>query len=275
MKDLQGKTAVVTGAASGIGLAMTEEFLAASMNVVMADIEEGPLVTEAERFGSGSRILAVTCDVADYESVERLRDETVREFGSAHVLCNNAGVAPGGPMLETTADDWKWVLDVNVAGVAHGVIAFGPLMKAQDDGHIVNTASMAGHVTSQMLGAYCASKHAVVGLSESLYRELEDTNVGVSVLCPEFVKTAIFESERNRPNPTRRTAEQQEMMGMMKERMFETAISTSSVSADVLSAILEDRFWIFTHEGSVEMTRLRTEEIEAGHNPTPWVPAGS
>ena len=206
MRDLDGKVAVVTGAASGIGRALADAFGAAGMGLVLADVEADPLVAAAAELGSrGVDAHAVVTDVAQADQVEALAVAAEDRFGAAHVVCNNAGVAPIGPVLETRLEDWRWVFDVNLFGVVHGIQAFGPRLVAQGEGHIVNTASSGGLITVPGFGAYVATKHAVVGLSETLYQELAGTGVGVSVLCPGLVATQIFESERNRPR--RRGAE--------------------------------------------------------------------
>ena len=279
MEQLEGKTAVITGAASGIGFAMTEQFLRDGMRVVMADIEEGALVAAAERLtasgGAASRaedVLAVPTDVTDIASVHNLRDEALRAYGAVHVVCNNAGVAPGGPMLETTADDWAWVMGVNVNGVAHGVVTFGPLLVEQGEGHIVNTASIAGFISTEVLGLYCASKHAVVGLTESLWRELQGTGVGVSVLCPNLVKTQIFESERNRPAAVTQTASQTETMGMLRETIDAVGLGPDVVAAAVADGIRANRFWILTHPGSEDLPGIRAEDVRLGRDPSPPFP---
>lgn len=269
MKDLKGKTAVVTGAASGIGLAMCERFLAEGMNVVLADVAAEALEREASRLdGAGASTLAVPTDVRRMEDVQALADRTLERFGAVHVLCNNAGVAPGGPMLDTTPEDWRWVLDVNVLGVGYGVLAFAPLMVEAGEGHIVNTASEAGLVTNSALGVYCASKHAVVGLTESLYRELEETPVGVSVVCPNLVRTEIFHSERNRDDGIEERPKGLAVMGMLREALVAMGIQPADVADKVVEAIKKDRFWVFTHPETPERATQRAADIEQGRNPT-------
>lgn len=269
MLELKDKVAVVTGGASGIGLAVVEQFIAEGMRVVLADIEPKTLQREVTRLAdAGSDVLGVECDVRDASSVEALRDQTLSHYGAVHVVMNNAGVCPIGPMLETTPDDWRWVFDVNVMGVAHGVLAFAPLMRDAGEGHIVNTASEAGLVTATTLGAYCASKHAVVGLSEALCRELEGTGVGVSVLCPNLVRTRIFESERNRETMPNLSPQQTSDTGALREAISEMGIGTDKVALDVVEAIRAERFWVFTHEFSVASAKARYDDIEAGRNPT-------
>jgi NAD(P)-dependent dehydrogenase (short-subunit alcohol dehydrogenase family) len=267
---------VVTGGASGIGLALVERFAAEGMKVVASDVEEGALAKEVSRLATaGADVLGVRTDVRDPASVRALADETLRRYGAVHVVCNNAGVAPTGPMLEASPEDWRWVIDVNVLGVAYGVHAFAPILRAQGEGHIVNTASEAGLVSSAMLGAYVASKHAVVGLSESLYRELEGSGVGVSVLCPNLVRTKIFHSERNRSDGVELTARQQAAISPLREMIQQAGIAPAKVAGDVVDAIRSGRFWIFTHPQTRDYARRRFEDIEADRNPTdPYRAAG-
>lgn len=269
MKDLENKVAVVTGAASGIGLALAERLLAEGMKVVMADVEQGALTKEASRLDpSGDRVLAVAVDVRDYDAVEALADQTVERFGGVHLLCNNAGVCPGGPMLDTTPEDWRWVMDVNVLGVGYGVRAFAPRMVEAGEGHIVNTASEAGLVTNPMLGIYCASKHAVVGLTEALFRELEDTPVGVSVVCPNLVRTGIFHSERNRDDGVEERPRGVAVMAPLREALVSMGLQPADVADKVVQAVRENRFWVFTHEETPDRAVVRAEDIRANRNPS-------
>ncbi|MCR9096036.1 MAG: SDR family NAD(P)-dependent oxidoreductase [bacterium] len=269
MQDFQGKVAVVTGAASGIGLGVTERFVEEGMKVVMADVEKGSLDREVARLSeAGGDVLGVICDVRDPQSVQDLADRTLEHYGAVHVVFNNAGVAPGGPMLETTPEDWKWIVDVNVLGVAYGVTTFGPIMKEAGEGHIINTASEAGHVSSAVLGMYTATKHAVVGLSESLYRELEGTGVSVHCLCPNLVNTGIFHSERNRDDGAEMTAAQTATMAPLREAITEMGITPAQVAGDIVEAMKQDKFWIFTHDITKQGLKVRYEDIAADRNPT-------
>jgi NAD(P)-dependent dehydrogenase (short-subunit alcohol dehydrogenase family) len=269
VSDLNGKTAVVTGAASGIGLALTERFVGEGAKVVMADVEELALAREATRLQrAGADVLAVLTDVTDPAQVENLRDQALSQYGAVHVVCNNAGVAPAGPMLTTTAADWRWIVDVNVLGVAHGVITFGPLLVEQGEGHIVNTASEAGLVTTPTLGMYCATKHAVVGLSESLYHELMPQGIGVSCLCPNLVKTGIFHSERNRPHGIDLTAQEHAVISPLRESLEAMGIPPSQVATDVVDAVRSGKFWIFTHPVTKPVAFGRYEDLQADRNPT-------
>lgn len=269
MKELKGKVAVVTGAASGIGFAMTERFVAEGMQVVMADVEEEVLAASASQFESaGANVLGVLCDVSDPAAVQDLASQTLSVYGGVQVVCNNAGVGPAGPMLETTPEEWEWIVGVNVLGVAHGVTAFGPLMVEAGEGHIVNTASEAGLVTNGVLGMYCATKHAVVGLSESLWWELHPQGVGVSCLCPNLVNTRIFHSERNRPYGVELTATQNAIITPLRETLSARGIAPAQVASDVVDAITQDRFWVFTHEITPAAAAVRFTDIEARRNPT-------
>ncbi len=255
MQELAGRIAVVTGGASGIGKAMAKRFADAGMHVVIADIEDAPLQAAADELG----VVGVRTDVADAASVQALADAVVERFGTAHVLCNNAGVGGGGVISSCTLNDWKWVLDVNLWGVIHGLHSFLPLLLANDDGgHLVNTASMAGLTAWPGIGPYNASKYAVVGISETLRVELRDTPVGVSVLCPGVVNTNIFESQRNRPaelkNPTRNPgarAANSQVIAM-------TGIDASVVADHVHDAIVDDRFWVITHPELLTHVEERT-----------------
>ena len=269
MKELNGKVAVVTGAASGIGLAMTEQFASEGMQVVMADVEEEALAASASQLeAAGADVLGVLCDVSDAASVKNLAEQTLSAYGGVHVVCNNAGVGPAGLMLETTPEEWEWIVGVNVMGVAHGVTTFGPLLVEAGEGHIVNTASEAGLVTNSALGMYCATKHAVVGLSESLWREVHPQGVGVSCLCPNLVDTRIFHSERNRPYEAELTATQNAIITPMREMLSVRGIAPSQVAANVVDAIVQDRFWVFTHDITPEAAAVRFTDIEARRNPT-------
>lgn len=269
MQDLEGKVAVVTGGAGGIGLAMTERFVAAGMRVVLADIEEEALSREASRLeATGADVTGVLTDVRDPAAVEALADHALSHFGAVHVLCNNAGVGPGGPMVETTPADWQWTVEVNVLGVAYGVTAFAKRFVEQGEGHIVNTASEAGLVTNAALGMYCATKHAVVGLSEALWREVHPHGVGVSVLCPNLVDTRIFESERNRTDGVTLTPAAAATMAPLREMIGVIGIAPADVADEVHAAILADRFWILTHDLTLPAAARRFDDLANGRNPT-------
>ena len=196
MEEFEGKLAVVTGAASGIGAALARRFASEGMRVVLADVEEGPLHDVAATLAAdGAEVLAVPTDVSRGEDVDRLAAQTAAAFGPVHVLCNNAGVGAGGMLTDLTTSDWEWVLGVNLWGVIHGLRAFLPGMMAHgDEGHIVNTASLAGLGPAPLLAPYAMTKHAVVGLSSSLRIEAKRYGVRVSVLCPAAIETPLLDS---------------------------------------------------------------------------------
>lgn len=269
MDDFTGRVAVITGAASGIGLGVAERFLAEGMKVVMADIEQQSLDREVRRLSAdGGDVLGVLCDVRDPTSVSELAATTLSSYGAVHVVMNNAGVAPAGPMLEATADDWRWIVEVNLLGVAYGITAFGPILRDAGEGHIINTASEAGHVTSAVLGMYSATKHAVVGMTESLHRELEGTGVSAHCLCPNLVTTKIFHSERNRDGDSEMTAAQTAAIAPLREAVTAKGITAGQVAGDIVEAMRQDQFWIFTHDITKQALQVRPADIEAGRNPT-------
>ncbi len=259
MKDVAGKVAFITGGASGMGLAMARSFSAAGMKVVIADIEEAALErVEAEFEKSNADVLALQVDVTDRNAMEQAARRTEAAFDKVHVVCNNAGVAVGGPLDAMDYKDWDWVMGVNLAGVINGVQTFVNRIKAHGEGgHIVNTASMAGHMAIPGLGVYNTTKFAVVGLSETMRADLEPHDIGVSVLCPGVVSTGIFDSGRNRPvdlkteNDTASLvltadvadAERAERL----QQIFSTALDAALVGDMVLAAIQANDPYIFTH----------------------------
>lgn len=271
MKELSKRVAVVTGAASGIGFAMCERFAQDQMSVVMADIEEGPLAVAADKIRSmGVEVLARRIDVAKADELEALAVDTFARFGAAHVLCNNAGVGGGGAQATLSVAEWNWVLGVNLHGVVHGIASFLPRMLASgEEGHIVNTASMAGHLSFEGMGPYNASKYAVVGISESLFHELAGTNIGVSALCPGWVNTRIGESGRNRPAELGERVMRPEDAERAEyvRTVLAAGLSPAAIAIMVHDAILSNRFWIFSHPDMLAAVRNRTDEILAGRNP--------
>jgi NAD(P)-dependent dehydrogenase (short-subunit alcohol dehydrogenase family) len=270
--------AVVTGAASGIGLGLCERFAAEGMRVVMADVEEPALREAAVRLsGQGAEVLAVTTDVAKAEQVEALRDKAVQAFGAVHVLCNNAGVGgPHGPLWQATRGDWEWVLGVNLWGVIHGIQAFVPVLLEQDAAHIVNTASVFG-IFAGALGPYGISKHAVVSLTETLYFSLRErgARVGVSVLCPGAVRTRFGSSARNRPAEAGPSADSDATERASEEqfnRLLAAAKQPNEVAELVVRGIRDSRFYILTSDNRNAAIRRRSEEILAGGPPAPPFP---
>lgn len=269
-----GRVAVVTGAASGIGFAMSERFAREGMRVVMADIEEPALAEAAEvLIGRGAQVLPVPTDVASSEQVDALRDRALEAFGAVHVLCSNAGVTGLGRSLwEMSRSDWDWVLGVNLWGVINGIRSFVPVLREQDAAHIVNTASVAGLVAGT-LGPYSVTKHAVVALSEALYVQLLQygAHVGVSVLCPGWVKTQILNSDRNRPAELEPPPEPDPAWAAARElarQMVESGIEPVEVAIQVVDAIRAGRFYVLTHPEMNDAIRRRTENVLAGGPPS-------
>ena len=264
MKELQGKVAAVTGAASGLGRALALAFAREGMHLALADVDEGGLKQTQEKIDAHSFTMRV--DVSRAADVDRFCEETRSRLGGVHVVCNNAGVSPLGAVWEHNAADWQWILGVNLWGVIHGVRAFAPQLIAQNEGHIVNTASVAGLISPPGSGAYNATKHAVVALSETLHHDLRERNsaVGVSVLCPAYVPTRITESERNRPVDLPSSEKSKETLA--REAMLRKAVTSGKVSADqvaqaVVAAVKEERFYILTHPRIKGAIQTRMEDI--------------
>ena len=277
MKDLAGRTAVITGAASGMGRAFAERFADAGMNIVLADVEV-PRLEEATAgvTARGVEAIAVPTDVSDADAVDRLRDAALARFGKVNVVCNNAGVAGSLTGVGVDLNDWRWVLGVNLWGVVHGHRSFLPHLLEHGDGHIVNTASMAGHFPGH--GPYAASKWAVVSMSEGLFQQLraQGSTVGVSCLCPGWVATDIGRSDRNRPEwAAPRALEEQpvdDRAAAMREFVLDqlnSGMPPAQVADLVHDAVVDDRFWIFTDMAMVAALEPRYRAILAAENPPP------
>jgi NAD(P)-dependent dehydrogenase (short-subunit alcohol dehydrogenase family) len=263
-QELAGRAAVITGGGSGLGRAMAERFAAAGMRVVVADVDEpGMQETVTALVDRGHEAVAVRTDVTDADDVERLAVAVEERFGAVHLLCNNAGVVKSAPVWDLTLDDWKWVLDVDLWGVIHGVRSFLPrMLSAGQGGHVVNTASMAGLLPMPRLAAYAAAKAGVIALSESLQHDLDaaGADIGVSVFCPGFIPTRITDSARNRPerlSRTRPSTGRRTTAGVAARMTAEQAVE------QVLEAVVTRRFWVLTHEEYRPVIARRAERIGA------------
>jgi NAD(P)-dependent dehydrogenase (short-subunit alcohol dehydrogenase family) len=279
VRELGGKVAVVTGAASGIGLALARRFAREQMRLVLADVEEPALDTAVEELRrGGAEVLGAVTDVSDAGQVQALADATIERFGAVHVVCNNAGVGAGGLSWEAPLATWEWVLGVNLWGVVHGIRSFVPLLVEQGEGHVVNTASVAGLVAPPFMGPYSASKHAVVAISETLLHELRflGSDVGVSVVCPGWVRTRIAESERNRPAPLAVTdGESDAAMRAVLASAIEGGMAPEQVAEHVHGAVRDGRFWVLTHDEAdvwVRAVAARLDSVAQRSNPTPVLP---
>jgi NAD(P)-dependent dehydrogenase (short-subunit alcohol dehydrogenase family) len=254
MRELAGKTAFVTGGAGGIGFALGRALAEAGMKVMLADIETEALTAAVNSLHNvGPAVRGIICDVAEAASVDRAAKETIEAFGNVHVVCNNAGVAAAGGIDNISLDNWRWVIDVNLMGVLHGIRAFLPHIRAHGEGgHFVNTASMAGMSGGLGFSPYTAAKFAVVGMSEGLAQQLRPHGIGVSVLCPHFVRTRIDESGRNRqqrygetqtPDPASPAGQ---MLALITASIA-AGLDPADVAARVLAAIRDDELYVFTH----------------------------
>jgi NAD(P)-dependent dehydrogenase (short-subunit alcohol dehydrogenase family) len=278
MELTAGKVAVVTGAASGIGLALAERFARAGLDVVLADVEQPALQAASEKVaGLGVKTLAVPTDVSDEAAVSALAAAAIDRFGAVHVVCNNAGVASFGDPWFGPLSAWEWVLGVNLWGVIHGIRAFLPVLAGQGEGHIVNTASIAGLIPG--LGpSYDATKHAVVAISEDLYQAMNVAMlpIGVSVLCPGWVRTSVVQADRNWPEklgevPSR--AVTAEVTVPHVQRAVDEGMAPAAVADLVADAITANRFWVFTDPRFTQIALDRWQRIAEGHNPQTGVDA--
>ena len=279
ISDFKGKTAVLTGGASGFGLECARIGASLGMNLVIVDVQADALKQAHDELKSlGATVMAKKVDVSNADAMQGLASAVFERFGAPHFVFNNAGVGAGGLVWENTVEDWEWLLGVNLWGVIHGVRLFTPMMleAAKQDphyqGHIVNTASMAGLLTPPNMGIYNVTKHAVVSLTETLYQDLKlvSDQVSASVLCPYFVPTGINNSERNRPEGLKPQAlTQSQLIG---QAMSNKAVSSGKVSAEqvaqmVFDAILADQFYIYSHPKALGNAQTRFDAIVHGHNP--------
>ena len=269
MKNLKDKVAVITGGASGLGFAMAQRFAQEGVKIVLADIEDGPLQTAVGKVEkAGVDTLGIKCDVSVGEDVENVAHQTIKHFGSINIVCNNAGVAPSGLIWEHSTKDWEWAMGPNVWGVIHGIRVFTPILLSQkEEGHIVNTASVAGLMSFNGMGLYCTTKHAVVTMTECLHHDLTNVSehVRCSVLCPAYVPTGIANSERNRPDSLREERTKSEGELRMEENLKQAVesgkISAAQVADQVLQSIREKHFYILTHSKIKPAIETRFQDI--------------
>jgi NAD(P)-dependent dehydrogenase (short-subunit alcohol dehydrogenase family) len=286
MNTFQGKVAVITGAASGIGRALAERCVQEGMKVVLADVEEQALQqTRRELAAQGGETLAIQTDVSQADAVERLARLAFETYSAVHLLFNNAGVGAGKSAWESTLADWEWVLGVNLYGVIHGIRSFVPrMLESGAEGYIVNTASLAGLTSSPGLSVYMASKHAVVSLTETLYHELtlRGAHIGVSVLCPGFVKTRIQDAERNRParlqnaaeapvSPGQQPSQAEQKGGQMLQQAIREGMSPQQLADMTFAAMREGRFYIYPPEFKAGI-QVHMDDILTPRNPTLLLP---
>jgi NAD(P)-dependent dehydrogenase (short-subunit alcohol dehydrogenase family) len=278
MQEFEGKVAVITGAASGIGRALTEKCIAEGMHVVMADIEEAILTEVSAKLQAttNNKVLPVVTNVALESELRNVLKEALDNFDGVHLLFNNAGVGGGGNAWTATQKDWDWVLGVNLWSVIYGLRIFVPQMISQNTPcHIVNTASVAGLIGGSTNALYSATKHGVVALTENLFRDLHDENtqIGCSVLCPGFVNTNIFDSGRNRPEdlqnqaaPVAPTKEDEQRVAMFRE-VLKQGMQPEDIAEVVFDGIRNDRLYVLSHDHFNDMIKLRADNITSGNNP--------
>ncbi len=281
ISDFKNKTAVLTGAGSGFGLECARIGARLGMNLVLADVQQDALdKSVAEMQAAGAQVLAMRVDVSKADQMQAFADAAFKRFGAPHFIFNNAGVGAGGLVWENSLKDWEWVMGVNVMGVVHGVHFFTPMMLAAAkadpayQGHIVNTASMAGLLNAPNMGIYNVSKHAVVSLSETLYQDLAlvTDQISASVLCPFFVPTGISQSHRNRPDElkveTRPTQSQLIGQAMSDKAVGSGKVSAAQVAEMVFDAVAANHFYIYSHPKAIGSVQTRMEDVMLARNPT-------
>lgn len=275
MREFAGRVVVVTGGASGIGLALARRFAAEGMKVVVGDVE-APALDDAVRAlkDTGADAFGVVTDIGNAEQVQALADATLDRFGAVHVVCNNAGVGGGGLSWEAPLSTWEWVLGVNLWGVIHGIRTFVPLLLQQDEGYVVNTASLAGLVAGPFMAPYNASKHAVVAMSETLHHELAlmGAKVKVSVLCPGWVDTRIADAARNRPPSLTPEGDSSALGADFLKTVLAQGMPPAEVADKVLAAVRDEQFWILPHDDQdprwVDVVARRLQSLGERTNPT-------
>ena len=272
---MKNEVAVITGGASGIGKSLCYRYGRAGYTICIGDIEEPALTKTVDDLAKeGIVAYGYTLDVSNGSSMENFTESILDDVGTPGIICLNAGVGAGGPIEATKVKDWEWILAVNLWGVIFGVKSFLPILKDENDGHIVFTSSIAGHLSYPGMGPYNASKHAVLTIAETLYFELEqmNSNVGVSALCPGLVRTGILESDRNRQEkfrvPALQQVEQDDDRKELIEEIYANSLSPDVVADLVFDAVEEKKFYIFTDNAHHEHMRIRHQRIESGNNPT-------
>jgi len=268
MNPLGGRVAAVTGAASGLGRAMALAFASEGMHLALCDIDESLLSPTRDDIAAlGVKSFSMRVDVSKAAEVDAFAQRCLDELGAIHLVCNNAGVALSGPVWETSEAEWEWILGVNLRGVVHGVRAFAPRLIAQDEGHIVNTASVAGLISPPGMGAYAVSKHGVVALSEALHHDLAErgSRVGVSVLCPAYVPTGIADSKP--PQPVVKSKERLAKEAALRKAVAAGKLSAGDVARAVVAAVKENRFYVLTHPAIKSAVRARVEDVLAERAP--------
>jgi NAD(P)-dependent dehydrogenase (short-subunit alcohol dehydrogenase family) len=265
MPGLVGRVAVVTGAASGIGRALAMALGAAGCDVVLADVEKIALDDALDEIrAQGSSAIAVPCDVRSEDDMDALRDQAHAQFGPVDIVCLNAGVSPSGAVLETSQETWRWLIDVNLMGVVHGLRAFVPDLVQRGSGHVVITGSLAGLVPTPSLGPYSAVKHALTALAEVLRTELDGTGVHVSLICPGAVRTGIAEGERNRPPDYPGTSHADpELAQRYREAVAASTTLPAHVATAVIDALLDHRFLVLPSPEGLQMIDQRLKELQS------------
>lgn len=275
MRRFAGRVAVITGAASGLGRALALRFAREGVRLALADVDERALAaTRDELAAAGAAAIAIGCDVARGDQVERLAERALAEFGAVHIVCNNAGVAPLGLAWESSVADWQWALGVNLWGVIHGVRVFTPLLLRQgDEGHVVNVASVAGLIAPPGMGVYNATKHAVVALSETLHHDLagQRARVKCTVVCPAFFPSNIHQSERSRPpelaSGRAKSAIDLELAAMLRKATLSGRLSAADIAERVFEAVRDERFYVLTHPRIKPAIERRMRAILDGAEP--------
>jgi NAD(P)-dependent dehydrogenase (short-subunit alcohol dehydrogenase family) len=277
MRTFAGRVAVITGGASGLGRALAFRFARDGVRLVLADVDERALAaTKGELEAAGATAIAARCDVSSAAEIEALAERTLEAFGAVHIVCNNAGIAPLGVVWENTVADWQWTLGVNLWGVIHGVRVFTPILLRQgDEGHIVNTASVAGLIAPPGMGMYNVSKHAVVALTETLHHDLaaQRAKVKCSVVCPAYFPSGIADSERSRPAALKedraRSAAERAREAQLRKAVQSGRLTAEDIAEKVFEAVRDERFYVITHPRIKPSIEQRMRDIVEDRDPTP------